>query len=306
MAISALLIGGMKGYGAMRAAAVPTVETVTLERQTVKETVVCAGTVTASEGIEVYAPMPCVAGEIAVAVGDRVNEGDVLLTVDRTATLAMAVSAGLPAEQSAAASAALPLTVTAPSSGVVSAVGAASGDVLATDAPCVVLSEGDGVTIAIALKEKVLPRMQVGQEVTVSGVAFDKKEYKAVLSKMATSARTRMSGSTSETVVDAVVTFAPGEADESLMVGLSAKAAITVDSRDDVLLVPYDCVAQDDDGDPYVYCLRDGEAHKTAVILGEELTQGAVVKAGLDAGDTVIVKPDALSGERAAVRTEDA
>ena len=304
LVLTALAIGGMLVYGQQRQAAVPTVETVTLERQTVKETVICGGTVAAAEGVKVYAPMPCVVGEIAVKKGDRVEQGDVLLTVDRSATLAMAVSAGLPGDKSALASAALPTAVTAPQAGVVSAVSVKTGAVVDTQAPCVVLSEGDGVVIAVVIKEKALPRMAVGQAVSVSGVAFDKKEYTGELSFIADTARSRMSGASSETVVDATVRLHEGEADDSLLVGLTAKAAVTVDSRENVLLIPYECLTQDEQGNAFVYRAVGDTAARVAVTLGEELTQGVVVQSGVTEGDVLVCAPEQLSGEVAAIRTE--
>ncbi len=302
--LTAVAVGGMLFYDARSEQAVPTVETVTVSRQTVKETVVCAGTITATDGVEVYAAMPCVAGEIAVQVGDRVGEGDVLLAVDRTATLAMAVGAGMSEAQSVMASAALPVTITAPAAGVVSAVSAVRGELLGTDTPCVVLSQGDGVSVSVAVRENLLPRVAVGQEVAVSGVAFDKTVYTGTISRIASSARSRVSGTNAETVVDAVVTFDDGQIDESLLIGLSAKAAVTVATKENVLLVPYDCLAQDENGAMYVYRVRNGIAQRVAVVLGEELPEGVVAVSGAEDGDRLVRGPERLSGERVAVKTE--
>ncbi len=302
--LTVLAVSGMLFYDAATQGAVPTVETVTLSRQTVKETVICAGTVTAADGVEVYASMPCVAGEIAVEVGDRVEKGDVLLSVDRTATLAAAVGAGLSEEQSVMASAALPETVIAPAAGVVSAIGAVSGAMLGTDRPCVILSEGDGVSVSIAVRENMLPRIAVGQQVAVSGVAFAKGVYTGTIREIASSARTRVNGTTSETVVDAVVSLDEGQADASLLLGLSAKAAITVGTREAVLLVPYDCLAQTEDGDMYVYRVANGFAERVSVTVEEELPEGAVITAGADSGDVLVREPAQLEGECVAVKTE--
>ncbi len=302
--LTVMAVSGILFYDAATQKAVVTVETVTLTRQTVRETVICGGTVTAADGVDIYAPMPCVAGRIEVAVGDRVEQGDVLLTVDRTATLAMAVNAGVMQEQTVAASASLPETVTAPASGVISAVSAVSGELLSADTPCVVLSEGDGVQVSVAVRESALPRIAVGQEVAVSGVAFDKPSYKGYISEIAPSARSRVGGTGSETVVDAVVRLADGEADDSLLLGLTAKATVTVAVREDVLLVPYDCLAQDDDGKEYVYCVRDGVARRMIVTVLEELPDGVLTEDGPAEGDVLVRIPEKLSGDCLAVETE--
>lgn len=303
--LTVLAIGGMRLYDAATQTAVETVETVSVTRQTVKETVICSGTVTATEGVEVYASVPCVVESVAVKVGDRVEAGDVLLTVDRAATLAMALDAGVSSAQSVMASAALPQTVTAPSAGTVSAVSAVSGELVSPQMPCAVLSEANSLGIAVTVHERLLPFVAVGQEVAVSGVAFEKPLYKGVLGEMATTARSRVNGGTGETVVDATVYLADGEADESLLIGLSAKAAVTVATHENVLLVPYDCIAQDDSGNEYVYRVQNGAAHRAAVKVQKELPEGAVVSSGVQEGDTLVRTPENLSGDTVAVKTEE-
>lgn len=305
LVLTLVAMGGIWLYDSVTRPKVVLVETVTLSRQTVEETVICTGTVTASEGLDVYAPVPCVAGDIAVKVGDRVEKGDVLLTVDRAATLAMAVDVGLSPSQSVMASAALPQTVTAPDSGVVSAVCAMSGATLTTDSPCVILSGGDGVSVAIAVREQALPRIAVGQAVAISGVAFDKDIYRGEICDIASSARSQMNGTVGETVVDVTVAFCEGEADESLLIGLTAKAAVTVATREDVLVVPHECITEDDEGNTAVYRVTDGVARRVAVTVVKSVPEGVLVEQGLEAGDVLVSSPTHLQGDTAAVVTQE-
>lgn len=304
-ALTALLIAGLVTARILRERAVPLVETTVLEQQDIKETVVCTGTVGAADGVEVYTTVPCIAGDVAVEVGDRVQAGDVLLTVDRASTLSMAVSAGLAGVTGDAASL-LPEVITAPCAGVVSAVSATAGDTLDTATPCVVLSENGGVVINIAVRESVLPQLRIGQEVTVSGVAFEKKSYRGVVTAIASSARVRVNGTTTETVVDAVVELAQGEVDDSLLIGLSAKATVIVSRRADVLLLPYDCITQNDEGQAVAYRLEGDTAVACIVKTGDELAQGVVVREGLSAGDVVVKVPEQLDGKRVRVKAEAA
>lgn len=291
------LIGAMGVYKVSVKQSIPTVETAVLSRITVEETAVCTGTVRAKEGLEVYTSVPCVVGDVAVEVGQRVEAGDVLLTVDRSATLALAVGAGLSEGQTAMASAALPQTVTAPADGVVSTVQAVRGETLDTSTPCVVLSEGGGVEIAVVIRESVLPKLSEGQTVRVSGVAFDKEVYSGVLSEISSAARSRVSGTTTETVVDAVVTLDPEDIDKSLLVGLTAKATVVVDSREDVLILPYECLTQNEDGQMAAYCLEGDTAVRYPVEAGAELTSGVEILGGLEEGAVVIKNPEQLTGD---------
>lgn len=283
----------------------PEVTTVTVRPTTVADTVVCAGTVRVAEGVEVSVEVPCVAGEVLAKVGDRVQEGDVLLTVDRSATLAMAVGAGLSESQVSVAAVALPETVTAPQAGIVSAVNAVEGEALTTDTPCMVLSEGGEVEIALTVRESVLPKLAVGQAVTVSGVAFAREEYTGTLSYIADTARSRVSGTATETVVDAVVTLPASQIDASLMPGLNAKATVITATRDNVIVVPYEAVVSDDEGEA-VYCVQDGMAFRRRVVIGDELPLGIEIVHGLQTGEQLVSDAAALDGDFLAVETKGA
>lgn len=296
-------IAAMQLYDAAREAAVPRVQTTVLTVCAVEETVTVNGNVRAAEGTEVTVTVPCVAGEIAVDVGDRVRQGDVLMQVDRSATLALAVGAGL--SDAVTASAALPQTVVAPHDGVVSAVTAVKGDTLMSGSPCVVLSQTGDIEIAVALRESVLPRVAVGQEVTVSGAAFQKPAYRGVVTAVASSARSRLVGTIAETVVDAVVTLYPEDTDESLLIGLNAKATILTDRREQVLLVPYECLTQNDSGDTAVYCIQGETAVRRCVTLGKEYATGAEVLSGVTAGERLVCEPERLTGDAIRVKTEE-
>ncbi len=300
VALIAMLVVQTRAYSSL-----PTVTTVVVQPTTVKETVVCGGNVRVAQGIEVIAPVPCVAGDVAVAVGDRVEKGDILLRIDRAATLAAAMSAGASEAQLSTASAALPEAVVAPQAGVVSAVNAAAGEIVSNESPCVVLSEGGAVEIALAVRESMLPQLAVGQAVTVSGVAFAQESYNGTLSYIADSARSRVSGTTTETVVDAVVTLPVSQIDESLLPGLTAKAAVVTAVRDNVIVVPYEAVISDETGEA-VYCEQNGVAFRRAVTVGKELAQGVEIVGGLQAGERVVTDAAALDGLWIAVDTKGA
>lgn len=286
--LTAAAIGGMLLYRANTRAKTPVLQTVTVTRTTVVNTAVCTGTVQACDGIEVCVSVPCVAGEVVASVGDTVKKGDVLLTVDAVSTMAMAMSAGLTQQTDVTlAASALPQTVTAPSDGVVGAVNAKAGELLDPSSPCVVLSQGGGVQIDIVIRESAVPKIAVGQTVAVSGVAFDKDEYHGVVTYIADSARSLVSATSSETVLDAVVSLIPEDIDDSLLVGLSAKAAVTVGEREGVLLVPYEAVTENGD-EAFVYTVTDQTVRRCAVTLGEETAQGIEILDGVTDGDTVI------------------
>ena len=301
-AISGILLGGYLTK-------TPPVEVrvVTLQPQLVEQTVSCSGKIEAAKSQNVYLDMPCVAGEVYVQGGQEVEQGDVLFTVDVDATKqVLAQAGGLGVSQ--IADEAIAKEVTATVSGVVSTLNVTPGSLTDTSKPCAVIASSDTRRVKIAVREQDLQKVAIGQRVTVTGSGFRKDSYTGVLTELASSARQQLVGTVTETVVDAVVMLDQDQMDASLRVGLNAKAAVQVSSIPDALVVPYECVLQDEEGDEYVYAYADGRAVRRVFVSGEEWSTGFHVVSGLQTGDRIILDPEKVSGDGAPVviREEDA
>ena len=146
--------------------------------------------------------------------------------------------------------------------------------------------------------EKDLRKIQVGQAVRVSGMAFDKENYTGTLTYVSPSARQQVSGTTTETVVDAVVTLQ--ETDASLRPGLTAKASVVTGSVPDVIIAAYEDVLQDEEGNEYLFVYRNGRACKRVIITGSERSEGFEIVSGLEAGKPSSPPPRRGMARRAA------
>lgn len=169
----------------------------------------------------------------------------------------------------------------------------ATRDVLAVVAP-----NGGKVQIRVAIPENRLKLVQVGQRVVVSGAAFSAEGYGGAVVSLGDKAYT---GATGGTMVDAVIAL--DNFDSSLKCGLSAKAGICVNTLEGVL-VPYQSVMADEEGQEYVYILRDGRAVRQDITEATELLEGLFVTNGLAAGERLITEPQSVSAG-AAVRAEE-
>lgn len=273
----------------------------TIEPQTVQQTVNCTGKVEASESQAVYVEIPCVAKEIYVKEGQTVKQGDALFSVDAEATReALSQFAGsLPNGISDITD----TQVTAPVSGVVASLSVREGEVTDHTQPCATITSGEGKQIAVAIRERFLPQVQIGQKVIVTGVAFSEEQYLGTLTSLAASAHQEYLGTVSETVVDAVVSLDEGVVDDSLRTGLNAKAEIVTQTAEDVLLVPYECLVQNEQGEDCVYVYREnGVAERQPIEVADEYADGVLVVSGISAGERVVQTPEALSGARVRVR----
>lgn len=297
LAAIALIIG-------IRRVTAPSVTTVTLttvETSAVRQTVECNGKVENSDSKEVYVDWPCVAREIHVSEGQRVKKGEALFSVDVEASQQVLSQWGSALPDVSAS--AIKETVTAPVSGVVKAVNVQKGGVADTSQPCVVIASGGGVHITVAVREKHLSRVAVGQEVEVRGVAFAKECYHGTLSQIAETARQEYIGASNETVVDAVVSLSEDEIDSSLRTGLNARATVVTEIIEQALLVPYECIGQNDAGEEFVYVYQDnGTAVRTVPTFGRECADGVLAVSGVAPGARLVQDPEGLSGGTVAVR----
>lgn len=294
------VIGGIFGASALTKEQPIAVKTTVIAPKTVEQTVECTGRVEMAESEEVFLEMPCVAGKVLVAQGQTVKAGDVLFEVDADATQAVlsqfgsAVSGAFPEQNQ---------TITAPIGGKVTQLNVKQGQLADHTAPCAVIAPSDEVCIAVSVREKHLRDVKIGQRVRVNGVGFTKEQYSGTLTLLANSAHQEYIGSVSETVVDAVVTLDEGQADASLRVGLGAVAQVVVDTKSDVLLVPYECLAQNEKGEEYVYvCTADGWARRQWVETAAEYADGAFVVSGVSAGQRLAQSPELLAGDWVRVR----
>ena len=277
----------------------------TVSAHTVRHTVDYTGRVESAESKSVYTEIACIAGDVLVKSGQMVEKGDVLFTVDVDATKQVASTLGgqgtIPGLDLDSLN--LQKEVTAPVRGIVSSLNVTEGDITDTSKPCVVISSGEALQVKIGVPEKGLSHIYEGQEVTLSGVAFEKESYRGTVSEISPSARTQLNGSVSETVVDTTVTIDPEDVDDSLRVGLSAKASVTLEVSPNALIVPYDAVQQDDDGREYVYVYENGKAVKRVITTGNELVEGFEVKKGLSDGDQIIADPSKVDKNGAVVKS---
>lgn len=294
-AVALAAIFGIRQYTGRPRATVTVTE---LQATAVRRTVECTGKIQASKTQDVFVSVPCVAGTVYVKEGQRVKQGEALFAVDTEATMQVLSQLG--------ASAVAPVsTVTAPVSGVVKSMRVTTGGVAAPETPCAVIAVDGGVRVAIVIREKHLSRVSVGQTAEISGVAFNKERYHGTVTHIADTAHQEYVGAVSATVVDAVISLDEGEADDSLRSGLNARATVVTEVLEDVLLVPYGCIAQNGEGEEYVYVYRDdGTAVRTVPVWGEDCADGVLVLSGLSAGDRLVQNPETLAGDTVQVWVE--
>lgn len=273
------------------------VRTTVLRTQRMEQTISCNGLIEAGEISGVFASQTCIANEVLVGVGQRVKAGEPLITIDKEATKRLQLSGDRITE-------ALPLTamndvITSPIDGIVISVEVTDRGMIEASMPCVTIAPIEQLQVRLLIREKQLPSLEVGQMVRVSGAGFDKTVYYGYLEEISGAASTSSGG---EGIVEGVVRLDENEADESMRIGLSAKARVVVSTLEDALLIPYEAVINGDDDQSYVYLFQDGRASRRAVVSLAEHTGGILVDREDWVGETLILEPDKVGGDGVQVR----
>ena len=272
---------------------------VTIEEKRVCRTVECNGRVALADSEDVMLDLPCIAGQVYVQEGDTVKAGDPLFSVDISATQSVLSQLGTSLEGSWNEG---ETTIVAPRDGIVTSLNVKKGELTVADKPCAVISPDKTVQVAVTIREKYLQSVKIGQAVEVRGVGFEKDVYYGVVTSIADTAHQQYVGTSTETVVDAVVTLDTNQADDSLRVGLGATASVVVDTVERGVVIPYSCVAQDEEGNEYVYVYNgNGTAHRQVLENTEDYPDGVLVLSGISAGWQVVDDPEQLTGDTVSV-----
>ncbi|MDD3692405.1 MAG: efflux RND transporter periplasmic adaptor subunit [Oscillospiraceae bacterium] len=286
-----LFITGILAYGRIRQTSVAKVAVYEVQPRLVEQTVTCTGRVEISESENVFVDIPCVVDKVHVKTGDKIKKGDVLFTVNISATKqVIADAAGI--SPSMVPDGQIKRDIKAPASGELCEVNVEPGGTVDIKSPCAVISSSDTLQVKVSIQESKLKNIKIGQNASVSGTAFAKDKYQGVVSYISSTARQQFNGVSSETVVDAIISLS--EKDDSLKPGLSAKSKILIGSKPDSIVIPYEYVLQDNENREFVYLYENGRSVKRIVKTGMELNDGFEIVSGLSPGCLVIKNPEKI------------
>lgn len=276
---------------------------VSTTRQDIKSTVLATGKIEYTESTEVKSSYPLVPQKIFVSEGDYVKKGDVLFSVDRSAVsdqisgmkLAAAMTGSTHSDYMDFNLSAIPQKITSPVDGVISNINISENQLIPPDKTAITISSGNGLQVRAMLSENIISSVKLGQRAEITGNGFRDKTYSGTVVYIADEAKEVLNGTTYETIVEGIISI--DNPDSDLKPGYTAKISIIVDKQDDVLLIPYEALAQDRNNMKYVYKIIGDWAKKTLISTGPETEYGVVVKSGIKDGEQLVVDPHSINGE---------
>lgn len=316
-AITALLLALILLIPGLVMSFVPGVGATRLAQTSYSNSVLATGTVEEKDKKEVTVPVPLVPEKVNVSVGDSVEIGDVLATVSKEQTVQAMASVGSTASGAGSGLSALlagssldtkvsdiPDEIVATSSGVVTSVGIEEGSIAMAGTPAITISDLNNLQAKVSVTENHIGQVQVGQNAKISGAALGDQEFDAVVTKIYPTAKKQLNGVANETVVDVLLDIRDGQS--GLTSGFTVTAEIETGEMAQIFILPYECVAQDDDGNEFVYLYQNGKAVKRMVETGVETEQGVeIVGGGITNEDYVIFPASSVAGDQSYVKIQN-
>lgn len=180
-------------------------------------------------------------------------------------------------------------TVTAPISGVITAMEVSEGDTYLGEGKTIFsIADNENFIVSASVDEYDISSISEGMTAAVIVEALGEDELPAKVSFVSPTASTSSSNGGSTGSASYSLEIALDDSNTDLRIGMTAKASIIKEAVYDVLTVPYDCVSTDEDGNSYVTVDQDGEKVQVPVTVGMQSDYDVEVSGdGLDENSVV-------------------
>lgn len=335
--LGALFIGILL-VGCKQSGETTSVEPVKVKTQTMQSVVITgaqgfSGTIEETTGTILSFPVGGLVGKMSMAIGQRVNKGALLATVDEAAfqsaydaaaaMLSQAEDAyqrmkqlhdngSLPEIQwvdaqsklkQAAASEQIAkkglkdCRLYAPFSGVIAEKNVETGQNVLPGMPVAKLVTIQQVKVKVSVPENEITQLQIGQTAQIEVPALGNKTFEGRIVEKGVAAHALSRSYEVKALVDNPA--------QELMPGMICRMHINkVAGEQKALILPVRVVQLDENNRSFVWVNAGGKAEKRWVRAGELTRQGVVIESGLAVGDEVIVEGQQKVSEQTQISTE--
>ena len=170
----------------------------------------------------------------------------------------------------------------APFGGVIAGKNGEAGQNVVPGMAVAQLVSSTGQQVKIAVPEAEIGSVAVGQKALVTVPALDGKTYRATVAERGVTADAFSRSYEVKLRVD--------EADNALLPGMVTNVSLLSSDRRQAYVIPARIVQLDEQNRSFVWVANGGKAEKRIITCGEFAGDGVVVAAGLSEGDRVIVR----------------
>lgn len=178
-------------------------------------------------------------------------------------------------------------TLYSPIDGMVVSVAGASGDAITEYFPAVIVTDLNQLSVRADVSENTLKMIEMGDSCSVTVPALSGYSYTGNISFISPYAHEIDLLSGGGTYVTEVII----DVDHNgtvLRPGYQATVKVEIGVQKDVLMIPYDAVAQDNEGQEYVMVWTGKQAYRKDIVTGKEVDDFVQVLAGANKNQMII------------------
>jgi membrane fusion protein, multidrug efflux system len=252
------------------------VKTVPVIKQELSSYINLSGDVEAAGSIDVY---PDVVGKVTnlpVKLGDNVQKGTVLISVDPS----------MPGLNYAAS------PVKSPISGTVIEIHVEKGQTVSQQVPVVTVGDLSTLEITTRVPERFIYQVKLGQRAIISSSAAGNDNFEATVTEM--SPVVNQSSRTMETTLSL-------NGDKMIKAGMFVTIKLITSTSDDALTVPEEAIIVRNN-ENFVYLVEEDTVKKTTVEIGKSSSGLVEIIDGLNEGDEVVTEGKTLLSDGVKIR----
>lgn len=238
------------------------VEVITLSGQSVERIIYCAGTVSAKENEIVTYDGTIIPTEIHISVGDKVNDGDLIMTAYNSHMQK--------------------IKIYAEHDGVITTISAAVGKEAKYGTALAVIAKTDEMQVTVQVSENEISAVKIGQKADVTGEGFSQKKYSGTVTHISSVAEQSSSNGAYVSV-----TVDINGVDENVLIGMTAKVYIIANKIENAVAAPYSAIEYDGEK-AYIYVADGNKISKVKVEIGTEGHEVAEIIDGVKQGDKIV------------------
>ena len=150
------------------------------------------------------------------------------------------------------------------------------------------ISDMKSYQIRANIGESQISKIELGQEVHITGEGFKGHSYKGSVSYISPIAKQTISNGYTDVTVEVIIEL--DNADSNIRSGYSANIKILTDKCENSIILPPESIISSG-GDAYVYVFKNNTVKKIKIETGLENEDGTQINKGLDENDIVITDP---------------
>lgn len=187
--------------------------------------------------------------------------------------------------------------------GVIEDISYSKDDITDKSSEIMKITDETDFEIPVNINETYISKIEKNQKVDIVFTALPKETFRGTVEKIANEA-TQTSGLTGKETTVKVTIKVDDDIKDKVRIGYSADCSIITSTDDNILVLPYEYIRSDDNGD-YTFIVKNNCAKKVYIKTGKEYKEGTEIVSGLSENDIIIKNCDDIENGQKIKINED-